>query len=125
MPLQKAPQAPEPQEFASLVDYVGSAIALQFTGTKVQNTDYGDQKVYIVNVITPDGNLETGLYCFWRDVQRQLDEAEDWIAGVIRKEEMGKVSRYVLDASMISPDDFAGLVEAIESYDADDGDVPF
>lgn len=114
---------PEPKEFAQLGDYLGETIALKMVDRKQQITDYGDQTVYVVDVVTPSGEAAEGLYCFWRDIQKQLDQARgEWIAGLLRKERAGRYERYVLDPSSLSEEDLARLDEVIS---AGDDDIPF
>lgn len=121
MALEKAPQAPDAKEYANIGDFIGSDIAIRKTDTKMVDTEHGEQRVYIVDIVSLSGNVETGVYCFWRDVQRQLDNSTDWIAGRLVKEDHGRFTRHVLEPDNITKENIKVLSEAIDKLD----EVPF
>jgi hypothetical protein len=57
-----------------------------------------------------------------------LDAARgDWIAGLLRKERVGRYDRYVLESSKVSDEELERLQEVAGHADApeDDEDIPF
>lgn len=126
MPIQK-PRVPEPKEFVNLSDFIGEVVAIRKTAENQVPTAHGEQTVYEVDLVTPKGTMEAGIYCFWRDVQRQLDAAGgDWIAGLIRKEDLGRgFNRYVIDADRLGSGEMEVLEATVADFDAEKDDIPF